>query len=183
MYKRKLSFIQAINNNYRTIITQNIVQWLNNDLASLRAELLEETSIYFYPNTTIGTISAVVDNGIVRDIEASQSFTVSLSVTKLVYEDIQLRNRLKISTISTIADLLTKSTISNDIITTALRTQYGTDVVAIHVSGLGGVNNYSVLTIPDNAKRCSIKKRLTALANRSLIVEEDINVEFVLYEK
>lgn len=52
----------------------------------------------------------------------------------------------------------------------------------MQLSGLGGTLNLPALTILDDANRCSIRKRLVALSDDSLIVEEDVSISFVLHE-
>ena len=168
--------------NYRTLMTQSILSWLINDLVNIESNLLEQTDIYFYPNATLGTLSAKVDNGLVTNIDASQSFTVNLYVSQVVYSDSALRTQLTTSTIATIAKQLTQSTFSIDSITSALRSIYGTDVISMNVSGIGGTNNYSVVTILDNSKNCSIKKVLTAMPDNTLVVVEDVTVNYILYQ-
>jgi hypothetical protein len=168
--------------NYRKLITQNLIDWLTNDLINIDNKLLEQTNIYFYPNSTLGNISAMVDNGVTTLIDASQSFTVNLSVSELVYNDNDLRTKLTNATITTLGDQLKNSTVSIDSITSALRTQYGNDVISVNITGLGGTNNYTVITIMNNTDRCSLRKRLTAKPSNKLVVEEDITVNFILYQ-
>jgi hypothetical protein len=168
--------------NYRKLITQNLIDWLTNDLINIDNKLLEQTNIYFYPNSTLGNISAMVDNGVTTLVNASQSFTVNLSVSELVYNDNDLRTKLTNTTITTIGDQLKNSTVSIDSITSALRTQYGNDVISVNITGLGSTNNYTVITIMNNTDRCSLRKRLTAKPSNKLVVEEDITVNFILYQ-
>ena len=167
--------------NYRTVITQNILEWLTTDLVNIESQLLEQTNIYFYPNATLGTIKAIVDNSNTINIDASQSLSVNLYVSQVVYDDVALRSQLSISTITTISDQLSNKTFSIDSITTALRTIYGNDVTSIQISGLGGSNNYSVITVVNEGENCSIKKQLISLPDQSLIVQEAIAITFILY--
>ena len=167
--------------NYRTTITQSVLNWLINDLVSIETQLLEQTNIYFYPNSTLGTIQAMVDNGITVNIDASQSLNVNLYVSQVVYDDNALRSKLSTATISTISNQLSNTTFSIDTITTALRSVYGNDVISMQVSGIGGTNNYSVVTVINNGENCSIKKKLVSMPDRSLIVQEDVTITFILY--
>lgn len=171
----------AVANRYRTLITQNLLDWITNDLVSIESQLLEQTNIYFYPNTTLGTIRAMVDNNIAVNIDASQSFNVNVYVSRVVYDNQALRTQLTNATVSTIGKQLTNTTFSIDSISTALRAVYGNDVISIQISGIGGDANYSVVTMLDSGKNCSIKKRLVALPDNSLVVTEQINVIFILY--
>jgi len=168
--------------NYRTILTQNVLSWVVNDLVNIETQLLEQTNIYFYPNATLGTIRAMVDNGTVVNINASQTFNIVLSVSQVVYDDVALRVKLSTSTITTISQQLSNTTFSIDSITTALHAVYGTDVVAMQLSGLGGTNNYSVVTVMNPSENCSIKKQLVANPDNTLSVVEGVVISFVLYQ-
>jgi len=168
---------------YRNLLTQSVVTWLSNDLTNIDKKLLEKTNIFFYPNTNMGRINVMVNSGIIKAIDARQTFTVYLSVSKLVYDDSALREKLTSTTINVINDELKNTTVSLDGITSALRKQYGTDVVSVLVSGLGGSNNYPVITVMDNSQRCSIGKRLTITGDNNLIVEENIDISFIKYSQ
>lgn len=168
--------------NYRSLIIQNLIGWLTTDLVDLRKQALERTDIYFYPDGSLGDVSAMVNNGLIANISASQSFTVELTVPASVYNDVTLKDQLTLATINEIKNQLANVTVTVDNIITALKAIYGSDVITVSLTGLGGSNNYTVVTMMDNSKRCSIKKKLTALPNGSLIVEEDINVNFIPYK-
>lgn len=167
---------------YRSTLTASVVNWLTSDLAELEKQLLDQTRIYFYPKTTLGAINVLTGDGIVKSINAGQAFRLGLYVTKAVYANADLRERLMKATISTISEQLKGTTVSLDSITTALRAQYGNDVISVQISGLGGDLNLPALTITDDADRCSIRKRLAALPDDSLIVEEDITIDFIQHE-
>jgi hypothetical protein len=172
----------SVANNYRKVITQSMLEWLTNDLVAIEGQLLEQSNIYFYPSATLGSINALVDNGVLRTIDASQTFNINLSVPSVVYNDSALRNQLTNATIATIANQLKNITFSIDSITTALKGVYGADVTSIQVEGLGGTNNFSVITVQNNSQRCSIAKRLVSMPDASLIVAEAVTVNFILYQ-
>lgn len=167
---------------YRNLITNTIVGWLTTDLETISKSLLDQSNIYFHPNSTLGYIDVLVDNGLTKKIFAGQTLKVVLSVPTYVYNDSALKNTLSKTTINTIYSLLKKQLISNDIITSELRKQYGDDVISVQVTGLGGIsNNYSVMTVINDSERCSIRKRLTVTDDNKLMVEEDIDISFVKY--
>lgn len=167
---------------YRATLTATVVNWLINDLAELEKQLLDQTHIYFYPKTTMGSINVLTGEGIIKSIDAGQAFRLGLYVSKTVYANTELRQRLAKATITTISEQLKNATVSIDGITTALRTQYGNDVISVQLSGLGGNLNLPALTLTDEADRCSIRKRLVALPDDSLIVEEDVTIDFIQHE-
>jgi hypothetical protein len=168
--------------NYRKTMTRTIVDWITNDLTKISDKLLEQTRLYFYPKTTLGTIEVMTGNGVVKTINAGQSFGVDLYLSGASYSNQALRERLTKTTIKVISEQIKLPTVSLDAISAALRAQYGNDVISVQVNGLGGSENITTLTVVDDANRCSIRKRLVALPDDTLIVEEDVNLNFIRHE-
>lgn len=168
--------------NYRVSLTKALVSWLINDLKSFTGKLLDQTRIYFYPKTTSGVIPVYVGDGIRKTILAGQAFNVTLAVPKQVFDNTNLRERLTIITISTVSTMLQEKTVSISQIEKALAEAYGTDVIDVQLSGLGGTNNYSVLSAVNDTDRLSIRKRLVALADNTLVAEEDVTCSFVIHD-
>lgn len=166
---------------YRQNLTEAVVKWLVSDLASFKGKLLDLTRIYFYPKTTSGVIKVMVGDRIQKAMMAGQSFNVSLSVSKTVFDNADLRELLTRATVTTIARILQSSTVSSSEIVIALGKAYGDDVISVQVSGLGGNQNYPALTVLDATDRLSIRKRLVATADDTLVVEEDVTVSFELH--
>lgn len=167
---------------YRSDLTKTLVDWLTADLTSISGVLLEQTRLYFYPKTTLGLINVMIKDGLTTAIPAGQSFKVTLFVNKSVYVNDDLRTQLTQSTVKTISSMLDNVTVSISAITSALRDQYGDDVIDVQLTGLGGSANLHALTVLDEGDRCSIRKRLVALSDDSLIVQEDVTVDFVRHE-
>lgn len=168
---------------YRTDIVDTVVSWLTVDLEQMGNSLLEQTRLYFYPKTTMGTINALTDDGLVSAVEANQYFVVDLYVSKSVYQNLELRNSLTKSTISTIDIALKSQTISTSALTSQLRQVYGNDVVSLTITGLGGEKNLAALTVINSGDRCNIRKRLIKLPDDKLIVTEDVTVNFLKYQQ
>jgi hypothetical protein len=167
---------------YRSTMTQVVVDWLTNDIAAISTKLLEKSHIYFYPKTTLGVVNVMVNDGVIKSIAAGQAFVVDLFVSGNVYSDIPLRTQITKATIKKISELLDQTTIAVDNIETALKGIYGLDVISIKLSGLGDTANLQALTIMDDGDRCSIRKRLVALPDNTLYVEEDITVNFIRHQ-
>jgi hypothetical protein len=167
---------------YRKDMVNAIVEWLTSDLANLSDKLLDQTRLYFYPKTNMGLINVLVQDGSIKSIEAGQYFNVDLYVTDSVYKNLTLRAAITQKTISDLDTLLKANVISNSTIISSLKESYGSDVISLNVSGLGGNNNYSTITILEEGDRCAIRKRLVAQADGNLIVQEDVTVNFIRYE-
>lgn len=167
---------------YKTNFVAALVDWIIDDLARLRKQVLEETLIYYYPITNMGNLKVIGENGTTTYIKAGQSFKVRLFVNEQVLRNGDLRNTLTNSTIRTIDSELSNSVVSISDIETKLGKAYGSDVIAVEVSGLGGTANHQVITLIGSGDKLSIKKRATAQSDSKIIVEEDVTVEFILHK-
>lgn len=165
--------------NYRASIAKTLNKWITEDLPSINERLLDKTEIYFYPKVATGDIEILTNNNEVETVSASQSFNVTLLVSPNVYDDATLLSALRSITTRTIDASLQQKTVSISTIERSLLDAYGDDVIAVEVTGLGGVNTHNTFTILSKSNRCSIRKRLSALPDNTLTVEEDITIEFV----
>jgi len=167
---------------YRNDMVNTILSWLTVDLSAMSKKLIEKTGVYFYPKKTMGVVDVIIDDGRVTTVSAGQSFKVKLYVKSDVYKNTDLRALLIKTTIKTIDTLLKQSTISVSEMISVLRTNYNSDVISFSVTGLGGSLNLETLTLVNESDRCSIRKRLSKTADGKLIVEEDIDCEFIDYK-
>lgn len=168
---------------YRETIVATMVDWITNKLSSIQKSTLEKTEVYFYPKTTMGSIRVMVDNGSISFVDAGQYFNVKLYVSDAVHDNASLREKITASTIRTLDAQLKLSTVAISTITTALEKIYRDDVIGFSVSGLGGSRNLQMLSVMDEGDRCSIRKRLTALPDGKLIVQEDVVVDFIKHSE
>ena len=168
--------------NYRLELTRSIVGWLAADLVTINDQLLEQTRLYFYPKTKLGNLSVMIRDGQTTTIDASQSLKVVLYVGSSVFGNDDLRTQLSLTTIRTISEMLKSATVSVSAIVSELRASYGSDVIDVQFSGLGGYLNLPALTVLDDSKRCSIRKRLVSQADETLMVQEDVLIDFVRHE-
>jgi hypothetical protein len=99
-----------------------------------------------------------------------------------VYGNSDLQNQIVKTTISTIATVLNNDTVADSALKVALMNIYGNDVIDCEITGLGGSSSISVLTVLDASNKLSIRKRLYAQPDNSLIVQEDVTVTFVQHQ-
>ena len=167
---------------YLSQIDTSLITTLTEDLVTLSTEVLENTEIYYYPALTKGSVSAIANGSTVVNIEAAQSLQVILYVSNTVYENPSLLSQLQSSTIQVIGEYLqANTTVAVSAIEDALSSKYGTDVLGMKLSGLGGSANYSVVTLTDNSTTLSINKILSVQPNGQLAVVEDITIVFTVH--
>jgi hypothetical protein len=159
---------------YAKEIPMEIVNWIKNDIAALDAKLLSEAELFLFPTTTYGDTVASIREGQQITIPVDQSFTVSFYLNKSGYTNPTIRPSLLANAKSVINDHLQRSTISMSDILTKLTETSGGDVMAIETFGLGGTNNFAIITVEDEAVRLAVRKKLTVLPNQELTIEDDI---------
>lgn len=168
---------------YRQRLVNTIVDWLIDDLPNMGDNLLEQTNIYYYPTTTLGSVDVMFSSGLITSIEAGQSFDVTLYVRGSVYSNQELRNTITRKTVETISKALENKTVSMSDIINNLRTTYESDVISLEIKGLGGASNLNVVTMIDDANRLSIKKELVARSDATLSLNDAVVVTFVRHER
>lgn len=168
---------------YRDFLRRTVVDWLTEDLPSMGNNLLEQTSLFYYPITSVGLIKVLFANGLETYLEAGQSFRCTLYVNSTVYNNYDLRATLTVNTIKTISLELQKRIVSMSNIIDALKTSYKDDVISIEMSGLGGNKNLNVVTVIDDAQRLSLRKMLVTRNDETLGLLEGVTVDFVLHER
>jgi hypothetical protein len=165
--------------NYVKEIEVSLLKSLVEELALLNSEALEQTEIYYYPAVTKGTISVVVEDNQLLVLEAAQSLQATVYVAPEVYSNSILLNRLSDITVKTIGNYLAANyTVAISQMEEALNQAYGQDVLGVKVIGLGGNENYSIMTVTDRSTRLSIGKTLSVQPNNQLAVKEDISIVF-----
>ena len=164
---------------YRKAITNSIVTWVTQEMTDIQKRLLDQTKIFFYPKITAGDISVYNSQNLRKVIPAAQSIKVKLFISPKTNKDETLKAALQRTTIKTIDTEFQKTTISISSIEKALREIYQGDVIDVEVSGIGTEDSKNTLSVLDKSKRCSIRKRLVALPDNQLVVEEDVTFEFI----
>ena len=66
-------------------------------------------------------------------------------------------------------------------VSATLRSVYESSVLNFTIAGLGGASNYSLISLLNDKDSLSLKKKLMKLPDDSLIVTEDVTVNFILH--
>ena len=170
-------------NKYRKDMIDIYVDWITDSLESINERVLEQTKIFFYPRATLGNIQVMYNEGITTRINAAQSLTVDLVVRPQVYANIELRDEITRATVRVINNQLNEGLISVNEILSALTKEYSYDVIGVNLNGLGNNDRIITMTILDDSKRCSLKKRLVMESNNTIFIEEDVTVNFIEHLK
>lgn len=163
---------------YRKSFTQELVQWITDDLQEYDKRLLEQTKIYFYPRTSSGPIKVYIDSGNSITVASEQKFSIKLSVRKHVYENNSLIKEIEKTTVKLIAQYLASKTIvSVSELQSQLRSIYAQDVLDIIIKAAIFESN-GVVTVADDTNRFSIKKKLSVGQDSKTYLQEDIDFSY-----
>lgn len=163
---------------YKKEIPMEIVQWLETDLTFASRKLLDGAKLYLFPTTTYGETMATVKDGIDATVTIDQALSLTYYLTHSAFSNTTLRPALISNAKTVINDLYGRKTLAISDLITALVESSGVDVVGVEAFGLGGKNNFPVMTIDDDSVRLAMRKKLVVLANQELTVEDDLTINF-----
>lgn len=166
---------------YTTEMARVLVDYITTGLEGFQERTSERTRVFFYPKITLGGVMAVVDGGTTAQIRADQQLQVRLGVSPRVNDNDKLRTELERKTIEVIYNYFANEVISISDLTDKLRAVYGSDVLSVTVTGLGGELNANVITLVNPSERLSIKKKVVILENGEFTVREDVPIDFFVH--
>lgn len=162
---------------YRNTVVESVIAWTKK-VDSLKNILLDQCDIYLKPTTTLGDTVALVMANQKMTIPIAQSLTINYYVSDVIFRDTEYRTALKNSTREMVATLLDNSTVTITDITASLKSMANEGIIAIDVSGLGGVMNVTSASMLDDSVRLSIGKRLVVRSDHTLSIEDSIDINF-----
>lgn len=167
---------------YRAELAEAVVDYLV-DIADINDRLLENTELYYVPVTTLGESVVLVGAGLETSISSTQSFQVSVYMSKVNYNNESLKASLTAKIKTIIHQALTEATFSVDGLASLIGASLGDDVMAIDVSPIGTNRDLSVFTAVDDITRCSVKRKLVVLPEDVLQVQDDIEVDYIRHQR
>lgn len=163
---------------YRTEISNTLVSWITQNIQRIQDILINQTRVYFYPKTTLSTVSAWVDDTKDTVIQAEQSLRVDLYVTSRLYDSESLQREIKRTITSILDKFIDQSYISISDIVPLIKQIYPQEIKGIKLYGLGGSSDYQVLYLKQDYNRLCLKKRIEENPDGTLEVNEDVSVTF-----
>lgn len=174
----KISTDINIQNYYKETVSK-IVDWISNDISEVESKLHENTDLYFYPKNNMGRVDVLVGSDTPSTLNAEQSFTVKFYLTELGYKNDELKLTLQRIAKDIITLQLDKKTISVNNMAHQIKSVTTEEVLSVVVSGLGGSNNYELVTIKDEDAAMTIKKNVLVLPDNTITIEDSIVFEWV----
>lgn len=165
---------------YRESVKDELDAWLD-QVKPFNEELLERTILYVHPRITEGTVKMLLDGGIESHLPSAQALSITFTVDERVANNTEITNDIKTSTVETIQKRFSREvTISLADIIQDLKDIMGDWIMGVTIDGFLG-NKYETTTVLDSSISLSIPKRLAITTNLDIIVENDININFVTH--
>ena len=168
---------------YREEITSIVTTWVTKDIVSIQDILLEQSKIFFYPKTSLGTVKVYPDGIEEKFIESEQILNVNLYVSNDVYISTSIRQQISDNVISLLDIYIAQTVVNLSEIRTKILSALGGSVSSIEISGLGGANNYSIIKISNEHNRLSLNKKLSLQQDGTFIIAENVTINFFNIEK
>lgn len=163
---------------YRNEMAGILNTWITKDISEIQNTLLEQSKIYFYPKTTIGKVKIITEDQNEDYINAEQSLVIDLYVNAKVYNDVNVRLSLSNNTIKLLDAYISNLIVNTTVITQALKAMYGDSVLTVDMAGLGDEKNYRIITLASEHNRLCLKKILEIQQDNTLIIKEDVTINF-----
>lgn len=163
---------------YRNEIAKTLTSWIMVDVKALEDALLDQSNIYFYPKTSIGSIEAYYEGSNLIQLSSDQSFQLTLYVEDAIYNNDLIRQDIENKTVKALDSYIDRSVVNMTELRDVLKTLYGTSVKAFTVTGLGGDANYELLSMKDDRYRLSLKKNLAIGADKKMYIKDAVVFDF-----
>ncbi len=167
---------------YRNLLARTVVDWIQTDIATIQGKLFEKSSLYFYSQCTLGMVKVIVGEERTLYLDAAQGFKVEFSVSAQVFRDGELRATLEEMAIKVIDDELKKPVVTTNNMVSMITEQAGSDIIAVKLTGLGGVAAHPVITMVDDASRLSIRRKAVDRADGTITVRDDVEISFIQHK-
>lgn len=166
--------------NYRESVKDEIDAWLD-VISTMNGELLERTTLFAHPKITEGNVRMLLDGGVEAYLPSAQSFSVTYMVTESVSNNIDITDDIKTATVTTLQKRLSNhQTVSLSDLVKDLKDQMGDWIIGLRIEGFLQ-DRFETATVLDSSIVLSIPKRLAITTNLDLVVENDININFVTH--
>lgn len=166
---------------YEKQVTEIVRDWVTDDIANIEKTLLDKTRVYFYPKSTLGKINVHIAGNMNVTIDSEQAFVLDLYVTKAVYDNNDVREAIRSKTVAILDEHIKLEEVNMNEINMALNEAYGDDVISFKINGLGGSRNLNIVKVLNPERRLCIDKRVTALADGRIILEDNVVLNFIRY--
>ena len=149
---------------------------------TIQNQLLERTNLFFQPITTMG----IGRYGVGNDLEVTGSLTISFKIKYYVHNSVMtnynVQNIIRTLTRDSLEKSMSSRIISITEIFENIRRELSDYVVKVDVLGINGDIELQTLIVLDEDTRPSIARKLSINKDNTIVLEPDIDIEFIAIE-
>ena len=164
---------------YRDGLNDNILSYLDNDIARTAGNLPERTELKFLPRGSTGKARIGLGGDVSTYLDPNLSFEVTYHLSFTGYKDVTLRNKLIGQARTVISNAVGLTTISSQEIGRQLITLGGAEIDSVAVTPWGSNNDIQVMSLIDTDSAFGINESLVILPNGTIDIAEAIDIKFV----
>ena len=146
-------------------------------LDPVRADLLEQTKLYYRPYRTMGTATFTGGNDVAYQLALELSFTITYYVSLADKNNTAKQQLIEDSTLSILNTYLQQGMISSTVIANTLKTAFSGMVTDVYVSGIDNGDN-KVLAITEAGALPSVANQLTVSEDGTLAYTPALTIIF-----
>jgi hypothetical protein len=163
---------------YNQEMVDTLVTWITEDLEAVKNRLLDQTKIFFHPRSQLGYAEIETNDGFIERIPSEQSPVIDLYVKAEILRNEEIRDIIQRTTIQVLDDHLSGREMNVSLVTEQLREAYADSVISFSLSGFGGERNLPYALLTKETQRVTIRRILEIQADNSLIMTEDVTINF-----
>ena len=150
-------------------------------LDTIHENLLEQTQLFYVPNSTMGTAEFSTGNNTTQKLNLGLSFSFIVYVSQATLDNLTLQAAI-VADITTITRAeMSNSTISMATLTENILTQLSDSVISVDVGGIDGTTGLQTVFVPPGTTTPIVGQKLVYDINAgSLALQSSISVQFVL---
>lgn len=167
---------------YMDDVVSKLLAYILEDLPSIDTSLLEKTSLFFYPRTTMGLIDVLLGDGTTAKYDAENKFMVYYYLTSAARQNGDFLKTLAETTRSAILVNLNGETVSTSAITEEIRRRMGNEIVDVEMGGLGDNGDQKLFTVTDSRFKPTLGKKLRINPDKTLSIVDDISISYNSHE-
>lgn len=164
---------------YRESVAAYVVEQVTEVVPKIQKELLERTTGYYIPQTTMGYIDARLGDGTVAPIKAENRFSVNYYLTAASRQNSDLIKAIREQTRLVITNWLASNmTVSTSDLTEELKSALKASIITAEMEGMGIDKDMRIFTVLSPAARATLGKKLEIEPDGSIGLKDDVVISY-----
>lgn len=167
------SITETVTETYYRNVLSTLKAYIAEDLPTLKNKLLPNTSAFFSPKASMGTVPVSVVTGETVDIQASQEFKIRVYLTSVAYEDLELRLSLEQAIHKVLHDHVKQTTVSISKLTKEI-SDLSSDVITVGIDLIDG--KFESIKMTSEAKTLTLAKEYFVTNTGEIDIRDKIEI-------